>query len=153
MRVPLRSMRHIVLAIGMAAAVAGCGLIGSDNETEAHRRENERRTRDEVAKATEKAKPELEKAGRELKEAAKTAVEQAHAAADGVRDGWRRGGSRRVNLNSASEADLAALPGISRRDARKIVAARPYRVPHDLVAKGIVSERQYAEIRDEVSAN
>jgi len=144
---------HVLLATVMAAGLAGCGLVQSDKQSEAQKRENERRTRDDVAKATERAKPELQKAGRELKEAAKTAVEQAHAAAQGVKDGWERGGSHRLNLNSANESELAALPGINRRQARKIIAGRPYRTPRELVEKGIVSEEQYAEIRDEVGAN
>ena len=153
MSVRSSGIRRILLAVVIAASVAGCGLVQSDNQTEAQKRENERKTRDEVAKATEKAKPELQKAGRELKEAAKTAVEQAHAAAQGVKEGWERGGSQKVDLNSANESELTALPGITRREARKIIAGRPYRAPHELVEKGIVSQEQYAEIRGEVGAN
>src|SRR5436309_527819 len=101
----------------------GCGLIESDNKTEEQKREDAQRTRDEVAKATERAKPELQKAGKELKEAAKTAAEQARAAAEGVRDGWKQGGQTeragrtKVDLNSARESELLALPGITRRQA------------------------------------
>ena len=153
MSVRSRTIGHVLLATVMASGIAGCGLVQSDNQTDARKRENERKTRDEVAKATERAKPELQKAGRELKEAAKTAVEQAHAAAQGVRDGWERGSSHRLNLNSANESELSALPGINRREARKIIAGRPYRAPHELVEKGIVSEEQYVGIRDEVGAH
>ena len=46
----------------MAAGIAGCGLLQSDNRTEEQKRESEQKTRDEVAKATERAKPELQKA-------------------------------------------------------------------------------------------
>ena len=152
MLVGLPRIRHGLLSMVAAAALAGCGLVQSDNQTDAQKRENERKTRDEVAKATEKAKPELQKAGRELTEAAKTAMEQAHAAAQGVKDGWERGEAHRLNLNSASDSELAALPGITRREARKIIAGRPYRGAHELVEKGIVSEEQYAEIRDQVDA-
>jgi DNA uptake protein ComE-like DNA-binding protein len=127
---------------------AGCGLVQSNNKTDEERAQ---KTRDEVAKATERAKPELQKAGRELKEAAKTAAEQAHAAAEGVKEGWERGGRRTIDLNAASESELMDLPGITRRDARKIIAARPYNSRHDLVEKGVLSEERYAEIRDRVS--
>jgi DNA uptake protein ComE-like DNA-binding protein len=133
------------------SCLAGCGLLG-DSKTDSEKRDSADRTRDEVAKATERAKPELQKAGRELKEAAKTAAEQAHAAAQGVKEGWERGGHHALDLNSANENDLQSLPGITKRDARRIIAARPYSDPHELVSKGILSEDRYAGIRDHVSA-
>ena len=153
MSVCWRSMCHVLLAVVIAISLAGCGLLQSDNQTDAQKRENEQKTRDEMAKATEKAKPELRKAGEELKEAAKTAAGQAKAAAQGMKEGWERGRSSKLDLNSANENELSALPGIDRREARKIIAGRPYRAPHELVEKGIVSEEQYGEIRDQVGAN
>ncbi len=149
----MRSIRQVLLATVIAASLAGCGLVQSDNQTDAQKRDNERKTRDDVAKVTEKAKPELQKAGEELKEAAKTAAGQAKAAAQGVKDGWERGRSRKLDLNSANENELSALPGVTRRDARRIIAGRPYRTPHELLEKGIVSDEQYSQIRDDVSAN
>jgi|SRR5947209_12713977 len=133
--------------------VSGCGFFESDQRTEEQKREDAQRTRDEVAKATERAKPELQKAGKELKEAAKIAAEQAHAAAQGVKEGWERGGHTKVDLNSARESEILALPGITRRQARKIIAERPYDRPHDVVQKGILTEEQYREIRSQVAAN
>jgi DNA uptake protein ComE-like DNA-binding protein len=134
----------------MAGGIAGCGFFQSDNRTEEQKRESEQRTRDEVAKATERTKPELQKAGRELKEAAKTAAEQAHAAAQGVKEGWERSGKHSVDLNSASESELMDLPGITRREARKIIASRPYDSPHELVDKGVLSQDHYSQIRDRI---
>lgn len=58
-----------------------------------------------------------------------------------------------MDLNSATESELAALPGVTRREARKIIAARPYSSAHELVAKGIVSEDGYRQIRDQVAVN
>jgi DNA uptake protein ComE-like DNA-binding protein len=153
MFVAWRSVRHLSLAVAVAVGVAGCGLVQSDNKSEEQKRNDEQKTRDEVAKATERAKPELQKAGQELKEAAKTAAGQAKAAAQGLNEGWERGRSEKLDLNSASESELAALPGVTRRDARKIIAGRPYRDAHELVEKGILSDEQYAQIRDNVSAN
>jgi DNA uptake protein ComE-like DNA-binding protein len=132
--------------------VSGCRFLESDNKTEEQKREEAQRTRDEVAKATERAKPALQKAGQELKEAAKTAAEQAHAAAQGVKEGWGRGRTDKLDLNSAKESEIVALPGISRREARRIVAGRPYESPHDLVDKGIISEDEYRAIRNQVTA-
>ena len=145
-----RSLLCVVFTVGMLSE--GCGWLQGDKRTDEQKRESEQRTRDEVAKATERAKPELEKAGRELKAAAKTAAEQAHAAAQGVKEGWERSGKDRIDVNSASEGELMTLPGITRRDARKIVAGRPYNAPHDLVDKGVVSEERYARIRDRINA-
>ena len=144
---------RLSLAVAIAAGIAGCGLLQGDKQSEEQKRESEQKTRDEVAKATERAKPELEKAGRELKEAAKAAAEQAHAAAQGAKEGWERGSDKKLDLNSAKESELLALPGITRRDARKIIAGRPYNAPHELVEKGIVSAELYSQIRDHVSVD
>jgi DNA uptake protein ComE-like DNA-binding protein len=145
-----RSVVYLAFAMMMATWVTGCGLFQSDNRTEEQKRESEQKTRDEVAKATERAKPELQKAGRELKEAAKTAAEQAHAAAQGVKEGWERSGKRSIDVNSASESELMNLPGVTRRDARKIIAGRPYDSPHELVDKGVLSEERYSQIRERI---
>jgi DNA uptake protein ComE-like DNA-binding protein len=151
MSVRWRSVLSLLCAMVIIVMVAGCGVFQSDNRTEEQKRESEQKTHDEVAKATERAKPELQQAGRELKEAAKTAAEQAHAAAEGVKEGWERGGKAEIDLNSASESELMELPGISRRDARKIIAVRPYNSRHELVDKGVLSEERYSEIRERVS--
>jgi DNA uptake protein ComE-like DNA-binding protein len=128
---------------------AGCSFFSSNDRDQ---RSRDEKTRDEVAKATEKAKPILQEAGKDLKQAANEVAEVAHAAAEGVKEGWERGGQKALDLNSASETELIALPGITRRQARKIIASRPYREKHDLVSKGILSEDGYAKISDAVTA-
>jgi DNA uptake protein ComE-like DNA-binding protein len=138
----------MVLALLLLAS-GGCSL--SPSRDEAEQRARDERTREEVARATERAKPAIQEAGRKLGEAAKTAAEQAHAAAQGVEEGWRRGGHRLVDLNYATEQELASIPGISKHDARRIIAARPYHDKHELVAKGIVSDQTYGKIRGEVT--
>jgi len=134
------------------ALVLLLGLGGCDNGNSADQRAREERTRDEVAKATERAKPALEEAGRQIGKAASEAADQAQAAAEGVREGWDRGGHRLVNVNAATEDELAGLPGISHREARRIVDGRPYRDRHDLVVKGVISEEEYAKIRDRITS-
>ena len=133
----------------LCATLAGCSLFSSDNRD---RRERDEKTRDEVAKATEKAKPVLQEAGRELKKAADEVAEQAHAAVEGAKEGWERSDKKALDLNSATETELVALPGITRRQARKIIVSRPYRDKHDLVNKGILTEDGYAKISDAVTA-
>jgi DNA uptake protein ComE-like DNA-binding protein len=129
--------------------VAGCDYNGNST---ADQRAREERTRDEVAKATERAKPALEEAGRKIEKAANEAADQAQAAAEGVREGWDRGGHHLVNVNAASEDQLVGLPGISHREARRIVEGRPYADRHELVVKGAISEEAYAKIKDRITS-
>jgi DNA uptake protein ComE-like DNA-binding protein len=125
------------------------GLVDcASNETEAQRREREDKTRDDAAKAVERAKPEIKEAGRQIGQAASEAAREARAFTEGVRQGWVSGGHHIVDLNSASENDLMELPGISQTDARRIIRGRPYHETHELVTKHIVSEDEYAKIRD-----
>jgi DNA uptake protein ComE-like DNA-binding protein len=124
---------------------AGCTVSSEDQ------RERDARTRDEVAKATEKVKPVIEDAGRKLDEAAREAAHEVKATAQGVHDGLKDGPHSLVNVNSASENDLATLPGVSRSEARRIIDGRPYRTPHDLLDKGVITESDYEKIRDRVT--
>lgn len=55
---------------------------------------------------------------------------------------------RRVDLNSASRRDLARLPGLTDRDADRIIAARPYRAERGLVGKRVLTEAQYDRVKD-----
>lgn len=117
-----------LILLGAAVAIAGCSKDSA---------EQERKVREEVAKAVEKAKPEIQQAGRDLK-----------AAAQGAKEGWERGNRKELALNSASEEELASLPGINRREARRIIAARPYREKRDLVSRKILTEPEYERIQD-----
>jgi DNA uptake protein ComE-like DNA-binding protein len=141
-----------IACVAVAVFATGCGYFQMGGSDAAAQKARDEKTREEVAKATENAKPKLEEAGRKIGEAAKTAVDDAQAAAQGVKDGWDRGGHAAVDVNSASESDLVALPGITQRDARKIIANRPYGDKYDLVSKGILTEEQYKNIRDAVTA-
>ena len=57
-----------------------------------------------------------------------------------------------VDINSAAAADLQALPGMTAADAAKIVQGRPYKDPSDLTAKKILSDAEYAKIKDRLVA-
>jgi DNA uptake protein ComE-like DNA-binding protein len=144
-----------LLAIGLTSGVEGCNWSRPGQEPTAaqdEQRQRDERTRDEVAKETERLKPAIESAGRKLGEATEMAAEEAHAAAQGVKEGWARGGHAPVDLNSASEKELTELPGITGPEARKIIRGRPYRDKRDVLTKGIISHSGYLKIQDQIVA-
>ncbi len=68
---------------------------------------------------------------------------------------WRDSGGNifdRVNINTASKADLANLPGLSDSDADSIIAHRPYGAVKGLVRKGAISKNKFEQIQDHVYA-
>ncbi len=75
------------------------------------------------------------------------------AVAEGVRDGLRRSSSDQpLNLNTATQSQLTALPGISNETAERIVANRPYHTTHDLIDRRLVTAGQYNQIADRITA-
>jgi competence protein ComEA len=57
-----------------------------------------------------------------------------------------------MDINSASEKDLATLPGIGEVRAKAIVKHRPYKGKDDLVSKKVITEKVYAQIKDQIIA-
>jgi hypothetical protein len=54
--------------------------------------------------------------------------------------------AHQLDLNSASPAELAKLPGISPDQVERIVADRPYMTKDDLLRLRLVSREQFDEI-------
>ncbi len=124
----------LALTVAVILALSGAGC--SDNSAERNKE-----IRDEAAKAAAQAKPAVEEATKAVK-----------AAVEGAKEGWESAGKQLVDLNSASESDLTGLPGIGKREARRIIAGRPYKDPHELVSKRILSAATYEKLKDDVDA-
>ena len=57
-----------------------------------------------------------------------------------------------MDINTASEKELASLKGIGDVRAKAIVKGRPYTGKDDLVAKKIVPQNVYDDIKDQIIA-
>ena len=63
-----------------------------------------------------------------------------------------KSGGGRVNVNTASQAELEALPGIGPVIARRIIEGRPYRSVEELERVKGIGPRRLEEIRPLVTA-
>jgi DNA uptake protein ComE-like DNA-binding protein len=71
------------------------------------------------------------------------------AVADGIKEGLHSD-KNAVDLNKASRDDLAGLPGLDTHKADQIIAERPYADAHQLVTRHVLTEDEYAQVRDRV---
>jgi competence protein ComEA len=67
-------------------------------------------------------------------------------------DGKAAAKAELVDLNTATEAELKALPGIGDAYAKKIIAARPYANKTQIMNKAGVPQATYDKVADKVIA-
>jgi len=81
------------------------------------------------------------------------ASSQAAGAAKGGNDSKAKAAAvKAVDINSASKAELKALPGIDDALANKIIAGRPYLSKAFLVTRNIIPMQTYEKIRVQIIA-
>jgi len=83
-------------------------------------------------------------------DATAAAKRDAGAIARGVTEGLKRKGP--LNINTASDADLEKLPGVTPAVASAIVARRPYTTTKELVKKRAVTTAEYDRIKGQIVA-
>lgn len=59
--------------------------------------------------------------------------------------------AKKININTASGAELDVLPGVGPVTAKKIISGRPYNRVEDLVNKKIVGNATFEKIKDQIS--
>jgi DNA uptake protein ComE-like DNA-binding protein len=76
------------------------------------------------------------------------AAKDTKAAVEGVVDGLKTKGT--LNINTATQDQLEALPGMTPGQARRIVAGQPYASSDELVKRRLISQAEYDRIADKI---
>jgi competence protein ComEA len=87
---------------------------------------------------------------RRTAEATETMRRDTKAVVDGVKEGMHS--DQAIDINKASREDLLSLPGVTEREADRMIAERPFENAGDLVKRRVVSQSEYDKIRDRVIA-
>jgi DNA uptake protein ComE-like DNA-binding protein len=95
------------------------------------------------------AKQDPDALRRKTAEATSTLKSDTKAVGQGIAEGLRS--KPKLDLNSANEADLAKLPGLTAASAGRIVRNRPYDNPDQLVTRRILTQEEYDQISGRVT--
>lgn len=149
---PMSMQRFTLYAAGVLVATAALAACNSETTPQQNQE-----IRQQSAEATREVKKGARELAGETKVAAANAVQGINAVAAGVKQGSASSGTETtadtVNINTASTARLASLPGISVTKAHEIVSGRPYASAHALVGRGVLTQDQYDRIADKITAN
>ena len=80
------------------------------------------------------------------------AVSQPHAAQTAAKPATTAASTDLLDINSATKAQLDALPGIGAAYSQKIIDGRPYAKKTDLVNKKVIPQATYNKIKDKIIA-
>jgi DNA uptake protein ComE-like DNA-binding protein len=149
----MKKSRKLLLAVISAVLVVIVPACSSRSQNAQSQRQQDQKMRQQVADATQKVKAESEVAARKADEASHELEHKAKVAAQGVKEGWNRNASQKINLNSASRDEMEHQLGLSRQEAQRIINGRPYHEKSDLVKKGIVSDDEYAKIHGQITVH
>jgi competence protein ComEA len=58
-----------------------------------------------------------------------------------------------LDINTASPAELNALPGMGAAYTQRIIAGRPYTAKNQLTTRGILPTDEYSKIKDQIIAH
>lgn len=106
---------------------------------------------DKKAAAVEKKEAGQAKADEKKAEGkAKAAENKAEAKTKG--DDKKADAAKVVDINTATADEMSALPVIGDAIAKKIIAGRPYKGKDDLVKNKVLSEKEYAKIKNKIIA-
>lgn len=61
--------------------------------------------------------------------------------------------NKQVDINAATKEQLTSVSGIDAPTAQKIIDSRPYTTKKDLVTKKILTQDQYAKVKDQLVAH
>ena len=117
------------------------------------------RIRRQAAESAKQVHRDVQAAGVEAKRALGNAERTTRDIVAGAREGWRQGGPQNkphpgaVDINHASAADLATLPGMKGMTARRIANGRPYAKTQELVVRGLLTQGEYDRIQSRLTAN
>lgn len=124
----LPNLRNVWL---VAVAVPLVGIIASSNIA-CSNKDNPDEIRRQTAAATE------------------TMRRDTKAVVEGVKEGMHS--DKTLDINTASREDLLNLPGMTEHDADRIIAERPFKNVHELVARHIIPQSEYDKISDRIIA-